>query len=385
MRILFIINSLGAGGAERSLAETLAFPNDLQAVVACLIRERDGMETQVVDSGAEVRSIAGRSLLGQLRRVRTLTRESCPDLVHTTIFESDVIGRFAAAGMRVPVLTSLVNTSYDPVRLQDPAVNAWKLQAARGIDGWTARHLTTHFHAISNAVKDAAVRDLRIHPDRVTVIERGRDPERLGKPSPERRSRARRALLLEGGNPVVVTVGRQEFQKGQWYLLEAFPQVLAAHPDATLLLAGRPGNASRRIEEVERSAAFDGRIRILGHRDDIPEILAAADVFVFPSLYEGLGGALIEAMALGLPIIGSDLPAIREVVEADRNAVLVPAGSPAALAAAVSALADDPMRRRAMGTRSRQIFEERFTLERSATRLLDLFERVAATGSRPQR
>ena len=120
-----------------------------------------------------------------------------------------------------------------------------------------------------------------------------------------------------------------------------------------------------------------------GHRDDAPEILAAADVFVFPSLYEGLGGSLIEAMALGLPIVASDLPAIREVVEPDRNAVLVPPGSPSELASAVEPLLGDEPRRKAMGARSRQIFEERFTLERSASRMIELFERVAAGGRRP--
>ena len=121
-------------------------------------------------------------------------------------------------------------------------------------------------------------------------------------------------------------------------------------------------------------------MRFLGHRDDAPEVLAAADVFVFPSLYEGLGGALIEAMALGLPIVASDLPAIREVVEPGSNALLVEPGSPADLADAIVALADDPERRRRMGARSRAIFEDRFTLERSARRMLDLFERVATDG-----
>ncbi|HEX6230669.1 MAG TPA: glycosyltransferase family 4 protein, partial [Actinomycetota bacterium] len=234
-------------------------------------------------------------------------------------------------------------------------------------------------------VKDAAVRDLRIDTDRVTVIERGRDPERLGEPSTERRARARRGLGLGPDAAVLVTVGRQEYQKGQWHLLEAMPQVLAAFPNAQLLVAGRTGNASARLGQTMRRTCPNGRVTFLGHRDDVPEILAAADLFVFPSLYEGLGGALIEAMALGLPIVASDLPAIREVVEAGRNAVLVPPGSSADLAAAIGALLADEARRTSMGPRSRWIFEERFTLERSATRMVQLFERVAAEGRRRNR
>jgi glycosyltransferase involved in cell wall biosynthesis len=280
------------------------------------------------------------------------------------------------------LVTSLVNTPYELVRLDDPEIRPWKLRTVRAIDGWTARHLTTHFHAITHAVKGAAVRDLRIDASRVSVIERGRDPQRLGGPSAERRAHAREALGLGDDRFVVLSVGRQEFQKGQWNLLEAIPQASARVPDLVALVAGRRGNASVRLEETARRLSLNGCANLLGHRDDVPDILAAADLFVFPSLYEGLGGALIEAMALGLPIVASDLPAIREVVEDGRNAVLVPAGSPRALSDAITDLAADQLRRHRMAERSRAIFLDRFTLERSSRRMVELFERVASEGPR---
>ncbi|HXF71606.1 MAG TPA: glycosyltransferase, partial [Actinomycetota bacterium] len=148
-------------------------------------------------------------------------------------------------------------------------------------------------------------------------------------------------------------------------------------PRLRLLIAGRRGHASGRLDAALRRLRLDGAARLLGQRDDVPELLAAADIFVFPSLYEGLGGALIEAMALGLPIVASDLPAIREVVEEGSNAILVPPASPSDLAGAIESLVDDPARRAAMGARSREIFEERFTLERSVERMVDLYRRVA--------
>jgi glycosyltransferase involved in cell wall biosynthesis len=118
------------------------------------------------------------------------------------------------------------------------------------------------------------------------------------------------------------------------------------------------------------------RIHMLGHRDDIPDILAAADLFVFPSLYEGLGGAVIEAMALGLPIVASDIDAVSEVVEAGRNALLVKPAAPAALAAAMTRVLDDAALRMEFGARSRQIFEKRFTVERSTARMVAFYETV---------
>ena len=386
MKILFLINSLGAGGAEQSLAEMLLpLAPRVDPLVVCLQPSREGVEGKTRAAGFDVRFLTSAGFLTRVREFHELVRSERPDLVHTTIFDADVLGRVGAVGTQIPVLTSLVNTSYDPVRLQDPAIKGWKLRGAQTVDGWTARHLTTHFHAITGAVRDAAVRDLRIDPGTVTVIERGRDPQRLGMPGIDRRARARQALGVGTQDLVLATLGRQEFQKGQWNLLEALPKVLTGHPAAILLLAGREGNASSRLRRTARAAGVEGSVRFLGHRDDAPEVLAAADVFVFPSLYEGLGGALIEAMALGLPIVASDLPAIREVVESGKNALLVEPGSPSDLADAIIALADDPERRRRMGARSRAIFEDRFTLEHSALRMLDLFERVAAGGRQGSR
>ena len=383
MNALVVINGLGTGGAERSLVEFLTAVSDqVTPIVVCLNRRVEGVQDTAMSQGLDVRFVRSHSLGGWVRALRRLIHQEQPDLLHTTIFEADVAGRLAAAGSRVPVLTSLVSTPYDPVRLEDPAVRAWKLRAVQTIDGWTARQLTTHFHAITDAVKITAVRHLRIAPTRVTVIERGRDPERLGEPSPDRRAHARAGLGLNDDPFVLLSIGRQEFAKGQSYLLEALPSLVKRVPGTVAMIAGRTGNASEKLQAMVRWASLNGQARFMGHRIDVPELLAASDVFVFPSLYEGLGGALIEAMALGLPIVASDLPAIREVVEDGANAVLVPAGSPSDLEEAIATIAADADRRRRMGERSRQIFLERFTLERSARRMVELFERVAAAGRR---
>jgi glycosyltransferase involved in cell wall biosynthesis len=374
MRVIYVVNGLGAGGAERSLAEMLPRLPDagVDASVVCLYRRPEGVERSVLAAGTPVTFLAGSRLPGRVRELRRVLCDQRPDLLHTTLLESSMAGRLAATRTGVPVLTSLVNTPYAPARLLDPNIRSASLAAVRLGDGWTARHLTAHFHAITHAVKDAAVRDLGIAGDRITVIERGRDPERLGLPSPQRRQRARDALELGADAEVVVNVGRLEYQKGQRHLIEAAARLLAERPRAVVLIAGRQGQASAEVEAMARP--FEGRIRLLGHRDDLPEVLAAADVFAFPSLFEGLGGSLIEAMALGLPIVASDLPAIREVVEDGANATLVPAAAPGPLAEALGALLDDRGRAEAYGRRSRQRFEERFTLERSTERMLALYD-----------
>lgn len=381
MKVLFIIDGLGTGGAERSLAEML--PGLLSAglvpSVFYLHRRPEGVEADIGRLGIEVRLLEGRRLFSRVVTLRRHITRIRPDIVHTTIFESNLTGRLAAVGSGAAVLTSLVNTPFASIRRLDPHVTPWRLTAARLFERAIASHLTTHFHAITHAVKAEAVRVLGISPDRITVVERGRDPSRLGSPGSERRRAVRQRLGLQDEDEVLINVGRQEYQKGQRFLLEAFARLAPHRPRMVLLIAGRQGLAAPDLQDLASGSSAQDRIRILGHRSDVPDLLAAADLFVFPSLYEGLGGSLIEAMALGLPIVASDLPAIREVVEADRNALLVPPASPPSLARAIETILDNRSLAKQFGARSLQIFENRFTLKRSVRAMIALYQTVAAS------
>lgn len=379
-RVLYVVDNLGTGGAQRSLAEMLAGLADRQweTTIVCLQHRAEGIENEVMSNGAEVRFLRGRRLATRLAEMRSLIRSIAPDLVHTTLFEASLVGRLAAIGQAPPVLTSLVNTPYEPVRRNDPRIRNSALTAVKVVDGWTSRHLTTHFHAITNAVKDAAVHRLGLPPERVTVVERGRDPARLGTASRQRRQQARSELGVSPDAEIVVTVGRQEFQKGHDVLLKAVRGLLDRRPKLVVLIAGRSGQASPELEEASRSLPPE-RVRFLGHHPDVPAVLAAADVFAFPSRFEGLGCAVIEAMALSLPIVASDIPALREVLEPSANALLVPVGDPGPLAGAIERLLADAALAASFGQRSRAIFDERFTLDRSTGRMAALYDRVRSS------
>jgi glycosyltransferase involved in cell wall biosynthesis len=380
MRLVAVIDSLGAGGAEVSLAEMLPGFADrgIEATVACFYRRTEGVQDAVIADGHDIRFIDDRSVFGRARALRKLVANEGADLIHTNLFEADIAGRLASIGLSVPVLTSLVNTTYTGARLADPNVNRVKLAAVRSIDSWTAKRFTDHFHAISHAVKDAAITALGIDPGRVSVVERGRDPLRLGAPSADRTAAARERLGLAADTPVLVTAGRQEYQKGQVHLLRAMAELRRRVPGVVLLLAGREGHASNELRVVHGNLGLSGSVRFLGHRDDLPDVLAAADLFVFPSLYEGAGGAVIEAMALGLPVIASDIPALAEVLEPGENAILVLPANPTALAGSIEELLGDPDRMARYAARSRSRFEERYTLDRAVDGMVSLYEGVVA-------
>jgi len=382
LRALILINGLGTGGAERSLAEMLPemAARGVVSTVVAFHRREEGVQDQLLGSDIDVRIIPT-GFGGRIRAVRRLIHELRPDLVHTQLFEANMAGRLGALRSGAPVLTSLVNTNYDPVRIAaDPNVDRWKIETVRRVDGFTARHLTAHFHAISHAVKDAAVRALRIDPARITIVERGRDPRRLGLPGTDRRNSVRARLGIETDRPVLIGVGREEHQKGFRHLVAAVDELRRTVPDVLVLLAGRRGHASAGIDRQIDTLGLGGHIRRLGHRDDVPDLLAAADVFVLSSLFEGIAGVVIEAMGLGLPIVATDIPAMREILEPGRNAELVPPMDAAAIATAAHRLLGEPSRRLDYGRRSREIFEARFTLDRIVERMVMLYRSVAEQG-----
>jgi glycosyltransferase involved in cell wall biosynthesis len=336
-----------------------------------------GFEQEVREAGFDVRLLEGKGLVAKARSLRSLIKEMRPNLVYTSLFDADMVGRMACIGIDVPLMSNLANTAYDPARLDDPNVDARKLRVVKMVDGFTARHLTDHFHAVSQAVKDSTVDTMRVKPDRITVVKRGRDENRLGHAGPERRRAVRMRLGLVEDADVVVTVGRQEYQKGHRHLVAAFAKVAAERPQAVLLIAGRHGHASAALEAQIAGLGLGGVVKLLGHRSDVADVLAASDLFVFPSVYEGLGGALIEALALSLPVVVSDIPALREVVVEGQNALLVPPGDDAQLASAILELLSDPEQMHRYGLRSREVFEAEFRAEMAAKRMLELLATTA--------
>ncbi|QNN52188.1 glycosyltransferase family 4 protein [Nocardioides mesophilus] len=381
MRVMHVIDSLGAGGAEQSLFELLPGLRaaGVESSVVCLIRRTAGVHDAVVEAGYPV-LVVGADRIRAVRAIRREIRRRRPDIVHTSVYEADVLGRLAAAGTPAKVLTSLVNT-YGSIRLADPSIDRRKLAAARAVEGFTARHLTDRFHAVSATVKASAVTELRIDPAAVTVVERGRNLSRLGEATPARRAAVRGQLGLPENAEVVLHVGRQDPRKGLLTLLEAMIELARERPRLVLLQAGREGAATDVLLQLAGSSGVADRLRFLGHRTDIGSLLAAADVFAFPSVSEGGGGSLLEAMAMSVPAVTTDIAAMLDVTDGGEGVALVPVGDAAALARAVGDYLDDPARAAEQAARAHKLFLDRFTLERSVAGMVQLFRDLAAEGS----
>lgn len=361
--VVIVINGLGTGGAERSLADLLPRlrASGVVGEVVCSYSRDEGVEDQLRATGVKVTHLSSKWFVGRLLELRRRLEEGRPRLVHTMIIESDLLGRLAAAGTGIPVVTSLVNTSYDPVRLNDRNVSRWKLAIVRFVDGITARRLTAGFHALTEAVAQDAERALGIPRDRITIIGRTRDPDRLGEQTAARRQDMREELGLGDDLEVILSVGRQEYQKGQILLIDAAAMMAASRPQLRVLLAGRSGSYTQAIDERIEHHGLEGVVQSLGHRGDLPDLLSAADIFAFPSLYEGFGGSLLEAMCLGIPAVVSDLPALREV--GGDCVRYVPAGDAALWAHALAELLEDEGLKKELAGCAHKRAREHFEIE----------------------
>jgi glycosyltransferase involved in cell wall biosynthesis len=383
VRILYIIDDLGAAGAERSLAAMAPhyFERGMRLDVAYLT-DWPGVQAELLAAGSELLSLEGRGgRLGWAGRARRLIAARRPDLVHTTLFEADVAGRTGASLAGVPVVSSLVNVAYGADQAATPGHRRWKVRGAQLVDAMTARRVV-RFHANARHVADVMAGRLGVPRERIEVIPRGRDPERLGRREPERRARVRAGLGVADGTPLLLAVARHEHQKGLDLLLEALPGVLAAHPGARLAVAGRDGNQTPLLAATAARLGLDGAVDFLGAREDVPDLLCAADVVVIPSRWEGLSNVLIEAMALEAPVVASDLPTLHDAVADGDTATLVPVGSSERLAAAIGATLADPAAAADRARRAHRRFVERFTIDRVVDQMRAFYERALVDAGR---
>lgn len=375
IRVLYVIDSLAPGGAETSLASMAphlaALGIDLHV---CYFVEREGVHEQLRDAGATLHHVdAPRP--ARAFALRQLIATTDPDIVHTTLFEADQAGRLAGVMSRRPVISSLVSTGFELGPLM--SASGLRARAAVAVDAITARAVAS-FHAVSAPVADVMSRRLRVDRDRFTIIPRGREPSDLGERSAERRRDVRDRLGVAPTTPLVVGIGREVLPKGHTTLLRAVPALAADVPGVRVLLAGQRGDRSDEIGRVIDELGIGGIVGRLGHRSDVPDLLAAADALAFPSSREGFPGTLVEALALECPIVASDIPAIRSILQRPGGRLLgtlVPVADSQALARSLAAVLDAPRDDAAL-SEGRDAFLGEFTTAAVAEQMAALYRSV---------
>ncbi len=292
-----------------------------------------------------VRPVAPLRDLRAFLRIRGLIRRLAPQIVHTHTSKAGIIGRLAAFSAGVPVV---VHTPHGHV--------FWGYFGAVASRFFitlekSASRLTDRLIMLTGQEKADHLRYRIAPPDKFVVIHSGVCLEPfLQITVADRRPNSDPAFPPDSF--VIGTIGRLTAIKGQSYLLEATAGLLREIPELICIIVGE-GELRRELAARAASLGMGERAFFPGWRRDVPSYMAALDLFVMPSLNEGMGRVVVEAMAAGRAVIASDVGGLRDLVVHGENGLLVPPGNAAALAAAIRTLYRDPKRRRIMGQNGR--------------------------------
>lgn len=361
MKVVFLIKGLGRGGAEQLLVSTVrhADRSRFSFRVAYLLPWKDALVAELRAEGAGVGCLDGARGVGWTARFRRLARQA--DIVH-------VHSPYAAIGARltVPRDVPFVYTEHNEWPRYHRATY-WGNALTYGRND----HVFTVSDQVMSSIRASRARLGQLPP--IETLHHGPDPALLERAAVNDGARAE----LTGGREALVvgTVANLKAHKGIDQLLEAVPIVLRDLPDVRFVVVGR-GPLEEELRARSRAMGLDGAVWFTGFREDAARLAGAFDVFVLPSLHEGLPIALLEAMALGRPSVVTPVGGVPEVVEHGRDALVVPRSQPAALAAAIVELLRDRSMRARLGANAKRRAAS-FDIRRAVRRMEDVWTSLA--------
>ena len=346
--VLHAIETGGPGGAERMLVHLATGLGSDYRSEAALIRDR-WLGATLRSRGVPVTLLRYTShrFAVTLRDLVKLIRARRVAVLHTHEFFMNTLGLMASWLTGVPLVATVHGRNYYSDKT--------RRRIAYRLVGRFAGRLVT----VSEANKRFLTEEVGIPPRRIQVIPNGVPP---GDEAPAATlSALRESLGLDQHHPVVGSVGSLYPVKGHRYLIEAAPSILGRFPQTVFVIVGQGGLRG----ELEARAARLGvaaNLRFLGHREDVRDLLSICDLFVLPSLSEGMPLALLEAMAAGLPAVATRVGGVTEVLEDRKTGLLVPPGDSGALAAAIMTLMGNPPLVKELGEAARHEATTRFSL-----------------------
>lgn len=364
--ILHFIGSLETGGTEHMLLAYLknSRSRELRHIV-CTLHDRGELRQEFKDAGIEVVSLGVRGKIDYpfaMSKFASLLKQLKPDVVHSYLLKESLIARPVCKTLGIELICGKRDT--------DRGKSAWKVTLDRMTIGMCGLN-------ISNSIAGVAeLRSYGVPEGKVICIPNGKDISKFE--ADVSRGEARKRLGLSQGIILGCIARLYEF-KGQEYAIRAMPEILGVknsgkHKEIKLVLVG-DGEARNRLEKLVQSLGLESSVVFLGERKDIPELLRAFDIFVFPSLREGMPGALMEAMASGLPAVATDIDGNRELIINGKNGLLVPVKSPGAIARAVGSLIGDKKLAERLGKEAKKTIKERFSVESMSEKLDRIYGR----------
>jgi glycosyltransferase involved in cell wall biosynthesis len=368
-KILFVVNTLRVGGFERDVA-TLCQHIDLnrfQPEVWVLIGGGE-YEAQVHASGVKLRNLGrkwARSPLFAWKAAREFSR--C---------DADVIHAF------LPSIASYMALARMWFGVRQPMVLSIGQSHASRRDGWMFRWCSRKFDwlvANSRSAEELG-RSLGFSPERISVIPNGHEIDRYAGNVDRDTIRAR--VGVQPHEPMLLCVGRLVDTKRVSDAVAAL-DLLGDSSRAKLVIVGDGPERGALNNEVNRRG-LQKKVVFTGQRTDVPELLRAADVFVFPSETEGLPNSLIEACLAGLPVVACDVPGVADVVKDGETAILVPPRHQTELAAAVRRVLTEPVVASRLAAAAQSLARNRYSIDQTLHGLYDVYDRLLNSQEHPK-
>jgi glycosyltransferase involved in cell wall biosynthesis len=375
MRVLIVIDDLRKAGAQRVITQEIRelHPQRIDFHVTALAHTPEpSFAGELAGLGVPLEYLRGSGLIDP-RRVASLRRvinQVDPDLVHTHLTYANILGTLAAALAGRPVVASLHNVNSNQ--------RYWPI-AKRRLEGFILRRCATRIVVVSAAARSATCHNFNVPIERLSVVTNGVDPATVALPSGFDGSTKRRSLGIRQGDRLLSTVARLEQSKGHRYLLEALA-LLQSRTDVPGLRLALVGSGAEEpvLRDLAARLGVSRRVAFLGTRSDVSEIIAASDLFVLPSLNEGLSQALLEAMALRTPVVATNVGGTPDVLEPGRTGWRVPPAQPGALADAIEHALAAPRQATAYARAAHTLVDQGFNLATHVAGLQSLYASVVA-------
>lgn len=361
MKVFHLITGLTIGGAEKMLLLTLPKLAEQQMVCSIIPRQKIGEELEALGTAVHYLNLRSLFDIRAPYKLWRLLRRERPDILVTYLLHADIMGRIIGRLASVPVIVSSLRCAHKD--------KPWLVKLSR----WTVP-LAHHFVAVSSSVQRWAEQQLRVPADKITVIHNGLVVPTL--PTNVMKQQLKQRLQLPADHDIVTYVGRLDPQKGLEYLLTALallPETI--HQQLTVLLVGDgPSRAS--LQQQANNVGLGSLVHFLGFRRDVTDLLAVTDIFVSPTMFEGISNAIMEAMSLAKPVITTDIPENRELIDSNQNGILVQVCNSTALAQHIESLLQHPIERDRLGQNARATMLRQFSLEYTLERLNQLFREL---------
>ena len=370
LKVLWIIDSLGPGGAEGLMFHLMKNINGSMVTArVCVLRVRDGnpIAAELKKIGVPVDLVCIKNLrdLSGFKNLVAYIRTHKPDVIHTQLEASDVFGTLAAKLLRIPSI-STVHTLDVPSKKRR---TYW-----RNLVRWIIlRVLSRRVIAVSKITRQLYI-ELGVHKEKLITLYNGIDLS-LFTTNETKSARKKDILHLPSGSIVITTVAVLREPKGIQFMLMALPDILKVIPNAFYVIVG-DGGYRESLERLAKTLGIQDRVAFLGHRTDVPAILSASDLFVFPTLQDALPTVLFEAMAAGLPIVASEVGGVPEILQNEQTGILIPPADPSRLVDACLRLLRDEELSDRIRISARKIVKERFNIRKQAESLSNLYSQV---------